>query len=58
MMVGTVIFQIFLVLAVCGIAVWIAIDLDRSRFWRQYHKGKWVLGLLERGYLKHISRRR
>lgn len=51
---GTVLFQIFLWLAVCGLALVAAMELVTDRFRRQYHKGKWVLALMDRGYLRRI----
>jgi hypothetical protein len=54
MNVGTVLFQMFLVGAVIVLMVCVAIEIDRQRFWNQYLKGRWVLELIDRGYLRRI----
>ena len=54
MNVGTVLFQMFLVGSVIVLAVCVAIEIDRQRFWNQYLKGRWVLELIDRGYLRRI----
>lgn len=51
---GTVLFQLFLVGAVSVVMFCVAIEIDRQRFWNQYLKGRWVLDLHDRGYLRRI----
>lgn len=54
MAVWTVPFQIFLVLSVCLLIVYMVVETAREEFWRQYQKGKWAVDLMDRGYLRKL----
>ena len=57
MNVGTVLFQMFLVGAVMVLAVVITMEAATRRTIRQYHEGRWLLNLMERGYLRRMDRK-
>lgn len=57
MNVGTVLFQMFLVGAVIVLAVVMTLECAERRFYRQYHEGRWLRDLMERGYLRRMDRK-
>ena len=54
--VGTVVFQAFLVFAVCAIAIRIACDMKRERDARQLERGGWIIGLVQNGLIRRRER--
>ena len=57
MNVGTVLFQMFLVGAVIVLAFVITMEAATRRVIRQYQEGRWLLNLMERGYLRRMDRK-
>lgn len=54
---GTVLFQMFLVGAVVTLAVVITMEAATRRVIRQYQEGRWLLDLMNRGYLRRMDRK-
>lgn len=54
--IGTVAFQIFLVFAVCAIAIRIACDMKREYDARQRKRGAWLAILVANGLIRRRER--